>query len=292
PLRHLKEEYQLPDHEFLDKLITLKSNLPKRQKQVCDFVIENYQNISLLSIKELAKKCDVGQTTVLRFVNNAGYTSYNSFKKALHLYSVEKSQSTWWHLKHSLTTSNNDTIGNYWKEITHLLNNSLNEEFIVNFNRACHLLSTSETINIVGFRTSKASALYFGYMLSEFHKKIRQLSYGSDFIYDELLHLDKNDVIVMIALAPYTSLVLDVAEYCHSKKIPIILITDNLTCPIVPYADVVLKTSSSKKQYSIVPVIALIEAMVIEFGKLNSDTSIEHLNKLNKLLKDKNITTT
>lgn len=281
----------MPEHDFLEKLINLKSTLPKRQKQVCDFVLENYQNISLLSIKELAEACNVGQTTVLRFINNIGYSSYNDFKKSLHYYTIEKSQSTWWHLKNSLTMNHHNTLENTWQEIIELLNHNLNEELSVNFNKACHLLSNSTMINIIGLRTSKASALYFGYMLAEFHKDVRQLSYDSDFMYDNLLHINQDEVVIIVALSPYTSVLTDIADHCKSNGIPIILITDNLTCPVVPYATVVLKTRSSKKQYSIVPVISLMEALVIEFGKIKAETSIDHLNKLNQLLKDKNITT-
>lgn len=281
----------MSEHDFLEKLINLKTSLPKRQKQVCDFVLENYQNISLLSIKELAEECQVGQTTVLRFINSIGYSSYNDFKKALHFYTIEKSQSTWWHLKNSLTMNHHNTLENTWQEIIQLLNHNLNEELSVSFNKACDLLSSSKMINIIGLRTSKASALYFGYMLSEFHKDVRQLSYDSDFMFDNLLHIKNNEVVIVVALSPYTTVLTDIADHCKSKDIPLILITDNLTCPVVPYATVVLKTSSSKKQYSIVPVIALMEALVIEFGKIKSDTSIKHLNKLNHLLKEKNITT-
>ncbi|GAA3313250.1 hypothetical protein GCM10020331_002930 [Ectobacillus funiculus] len=57
------------------------------------------------------------------------------------------------------------------------------------------------------------------------------------------------------------------------------MITDYISCPVISYASVTLKVEVSKEQFSIVPIIALIEALVIEIGKRSSEESIKKIEK-------------
>jgi DNA-binding MurR/RpiR family transcriptional regulator len=284
----------MENQSILDHLISIKNTLPKKQKIVCNYIIENYQEISVLAIAELSKRIGVGQTTVMRFIKNVGYSSFNDFKRQFHYYTLESSKPTWWHLEKSLANEKkieSGTLEQTWKEIITLLDKSVDQQLISQFENSIDLMINSKMINIIGLRTSKAAAFYFEYMLTEIYPNIRQLSYDSEFIYDRLLSLDKNDVIVIFALSPYSTISVEVAQHCFKEGIPIILITDHLSCPISSYARHILTVKASQVQYSIVPVIALIEAVVIEIGQRTSGHSIKRLSKLNKILTDKNITT-
>ncbi|WP_085990852.1 MurR/RpiR family transcriptional regulator [Oceanobacillus senegalensis] len=283
----------MSNESILNHLISIKDDLPKKQQIVCNYIIENYQELSVLSITELAKRIGVGQTTVMRFMKSAGYDSYNDFKKQFHYFTINSTKPTWWHLEKSLTHAGekDGTLNQTWNEVLTLLDQSMSQQLIDTFDKAVDLIINSSTVNLLGLRTSKAATYYFEYMLSEFYPNVRQLSYDSDFIYDRILHLDKDNVLIVIALSPYTTLTLDIAEYCYKQDIPIILITDHLSCSISNYATYIFPIKSSDVQYSIVPVITLIEALVIEIGQRTSKHSIKRLNKLNKLLTDKNITT-
>ncbi|MCP5916224.1 hypothetical protein NL317_29835, partial [Klebsiella pneumoniae] len=69
------------------------------------------------------------------------------------------------------------------------------------------------------------------------------------------------------------------------KSVPIILFTDQLSCPIVPSATAVLKVAVSQNHYSILPVFALVEALVLEIGKRTSPDSIRTIKELVSTLK-------
>ncbi|RKL64678.1 MurR/RpiR family transcriptional regulator, partial [Salipaludibacillus neizhouensis] len=55
------------------------------------------------------------------------------------------------------------------------------------------------------------------------------------------------------------------------------------------YSSVILKTESSENHYTIIPIIALVESIVIELGIRQSKTSIEKIQTLVNTLKDKKI---
>lgn len=229
----------------------------------------------------------------MRFINNLGFQSFSDFKKEFHYFTLHTNKPTWWHLKKSITSDKScdrkTTIEKTWNEIIHLMNNSLSQRLFTEFENAIKLLLKAKSINILGLRTSKVVAHYFESMLSEVYPNANYLN-ESDFIYDKLLHLGQEDIVVIITFSPYTTTILDIARYCYDSKIPILLITDHVSCPVYNYSQVALIVESSQNQYSIVPSMALIESLVIEFGQRTSVQSVRHLNKLNKVLKDKNIT--
>lgn len=279
---------------ILDLIISKKDFLPNKQRQLCEFIVKNYTSMGILTISDLAEKANVGTTTVMRVMKALGYQSFNEFKKEFHQYTMNVGLSTWWHLQKSFSNKNGELttpVDSSWKEINQILNATLNKNFTDNIYKTVELILKKESVNILGLRTSKVIAVYFENLLSEFYPKVRQLSNDSDFIFDKVSLLSEQDLVIIIANSPFTTLSLDVAQYCYEHHIPIVLITDNYSCPIASYAEIVLHTKASNNQYSIVPAIALIESLVIEIGKQTSEYSIERLEKLGNLLKEKNITT-
>src|SRR5690625_4012013 len=106
---------------ILKNIIRVKEDLPKQQKKLCDYILENYQTIGLPSIAELAVQARVGTTTVMRVMRALGYQSYNEMKKDLHKLSIHSTHNTWWHMEKSFKTvpNNNDQDKLYksWHEM-------------------------------------------------------------------------------------------------------------------------------------------------------------------------------
>ncbi|WP_339226916.1 MurR/RpiR family transcriptional regulator [Oceanobacillus sp. FSL K6-2867] len=280
---------------ILDTILSKKDFLPKKQRILCEYIIENYKSVGVLTITELAEKVGIGTTTILRVVKALGYDSFQEFKKEFHHFTINSGNSTWWHLQRSFIDNESDSeipaMATAWNEINYLLNETMNDNLIENMEKAVQLILRMDTINVLGLRTSKVAAIYFENLLAEFYPKTRQLSYDHEFIFDRILQFKKGDLLILIAQSPFTTLSLKVAEYCYQQGHPFILITDHYSCPVASYAEIVFHTQASDKQYSIVPTMALLETLVIEIGKRTSSHSIDHLQKLGDLLKEKNITT-
>jgi DNA-binding MurR/RpiR family transcriptional regulator len=278
--------------DILNEIIAIKEKLPKKQKRLCDYIVENYQSLGLLTVADLAKSADVGTSTVMRLMKLLGYESFYDLRKDLHEKTISSS-TTWWHLKESFKISGNyesNTLSVIWEEIGGLLTRTLTGSFMDNFMKTVNLILNAKRVNILGLRTSKVVALYFEQLLEEFYPKTKQLSNESEFIYDRILQFDPEDILFVFAHAPYTNLTIEATQFCYNRGHKIILITDHLSCPITPLASAILKVEASKNQYSIVSSIALIEALVIEIGRKTSDVSIKHLEEIEKILMEKKVT--
>lgn len=283
----------LNNKNVLEEIIIIKETLPKKQKEFCDYLIENYNTIGMSTISDLAKAASVGTTTIVRTTKALGFNSFNDLRNELHQLTISNSLPTWWHMQKSFVPEHgeeNNSILDTWPEIVRLLNLTINNTFINNFHEAINLMLNSSKINILGLRASKGPAIYFGHLLEEFYPHIRQLSNDSEFVFDRILQFNKGDILLLIAHSPYSTQSIKAAKFCHEQNHPIILITDLLSCPIAPYATIILKTESSIKQYSIAPTIALLESIVIELGRQTADSSLKTLEILGNTLKDNDIT--
>lgn len=276
----------------ISKIIDIKESLPKKQRKLCDYILKNYQSIGLITIKELASNAEVGISTVMRTINALGYENFNDLRKDI--YDESLPTDSVWTLKNSITEIQKEggrapTLVQVWKESVNLLNKTLDSDLMENFEIVIDYIEKSSQINILGTRPYKATALYFEQLLGEFYSKIRQLSNDTEVIYDRILQLDKDEILVVFAFEPYTNRIIEAVKLAYELGNKIILITDYISCPIISYASATLKVEVSKEQFSVVPTIALIEALVIEIGKRSSEESIQKLKRLEKTLREKNV---
>lgn len=278
------------ESNLIKKIISVKESLPKKQRYLCDYVLKNYQALGLVTVKELADQAGVGISTVMRLLDALHYDTFNEFRQDIYKESVPSK----WTLKNSLLSyetsdDRGKTLSNVWEKNIELLNHSIDEDLINQFEEAVEILIHSNAINIIGMRPYRAAAYYMEQLLGEFFSNIRQLSQDIDLIYDKVLQLKQEDVIVVFAFEPYTNLVIDTAKLAHAQGNKVILITDYISCPIASVATSVLKMPVSQEQFSIVPLISLVDAIVIEAGKYASKTSVDKLKKLEEVLRENNV---
>jgi DNA-binding MurR/RpiR family transcriptional regulator len=277
---------------ILEHIISIKDQLPNKQKKLCDYLLEHHQDIELLTVKEMAEQANVGTTTVLRLVKLLGYDSFFDLKKDFH--EIQKDYSDKWESVQRSFGSDDESkeykvLSSVWQEGIHLMNQSLNPQLVEGFNQAMELIVNAERINLLGLRPYKAVASYMELLIEEFHSKTRQLSFDSESMLDRILQFEKNEVFIIFSFAPYTQRTIDAASVAHKRGIPVILVTDYLSCPIAAFSNVILKLEPSEKHFSIIPVIALVESIVIELGKRHSKTAIPKIRYLVETLKEKNI---
>ncbi|RBW68533.1 MurR/RpiR family transcriptional regulator [Bacillus taeanensis] len=277
----------------IDKIVDIKDSLPKKQRQLCDYILKNHQSIGLITIKELASNANVGISTVMRTIDALGYENFNDLRKDIYDESVPSVSK--WTLQKSFTEIEKEeekapTLVQVWEESVNLLNKSLDSSLMENFEDAVDCIIKSSYINVLGTRPYKATALYFEQLLGEFYPKIRQLSHDTEVIYDKILQFEENEILVVFAFEPYTNRIIEAVKLTYELGNRIILITDHISCPIISYASVTLKVEVSEEQFSVIPIMALIDALVIEIGKRTSEESIKKLKRLEKTLIEKNIT--
>lgn len=277
-------------NNIIKKIIEEKDSMSKKQKQFCDFILDNYQNIELYTISTMAEKSGVGTTTILRTINALGYSSLNDFKVDIHKVRIESHAPTWWQFEDDQRDDNESQSRYIWKNINLLQQYSMDKNLEQSISKTVDIFKKSSCINVFGLRTSRSVAIYLENSINQFYPKCNQLSYEPHFVFDRLYHIKNDEVLVLIALSQFTQLTYQVAEYAVEKGIPIVLITDNPDNTIIPLATVILKLAHFDKHYSIVPAISLVETLTVVLGSHLDDDRQEILKEVGSLIADKDIT--
>lgn len=139
-----------------------------------------------MTIKELAENAEVGISTVMRTVKALGYDNFNDLRKDLYDESIPSDSK--WALKKSIMELEDESgkkpsLVKVWEESVHLLNQTLDSDFMESFERAVDLIVNASYTNVFGTRPYKAMALYFELLLGEFFPNIRQLGYDTEVFY-------------------------------------------------------------------------------------------------------------
>lgn len=101
--------------------------------------------------------------------------------------------------------------------------------------------------------------------------------------------MEKDEIVFIFVQTPFATETLKAAEYCHKLGIKIVLVTDLLSCPTASIAEITLKVESSKKQYSIVSTMALVELLIIKFAHALLPDSKSNLEELGKVLVEEGV---
>ncbi|WP_210134080.1 MurR/RpiR family transcriptional regulator [Staphylococcus sp. GDY8P119P] len=280
---------QNPD--LKSKIVKVKKSLPKKQQKLCDFILKHFEDLGLITIKELSQQAEVGVSTVMRTMHALDYENFNDFRKDI--YSEALPNETKFSLKNAFGDINREqgyALTDVWDKSVDLLNQSLKPDLIENFATAVEYIENATSVCILGTRPYRATALYFEHLLNEFYLNIHQLSNDTDAIFDKITKMTKNDILIVFAFEPYTNSVIQAVKETKRQGNHIILITDYDSSPVLEHATITLKLSVRKDHFSIIPIIALIDALVLELGRRTSANALSNLEKLEDVLYRNNIT--
>lgn len=273
---------------LIQYIIKIKETLPKKQERLCNYILENHQDIGILTVKELADSAQVGTTTVMRLTKSLGYENFVDFKKQI--YQMQTNNLNRWEsvkgsFERDARESNISQLHWIIQKSLDNVSQILSPQLIAEFEKATKLLINSERIHVFGARPYKAAAIYFEVLINEFSNKINQLSYDSETLFDRVPFFKSDEVLMVLSFEPYTKRTLSLVDLAASKNIPIILLTNQLSCPAAKNADCILQVPTETEFFSIVPLIVLLEAIVVEIGR-NSDNAIRNIEKLVPILKE------
>lgn len=275
---------------IIDEMIKIKDGLPKKQKQLCDYIILNYVQAGIMTIAELAQNSGVGTTTVMRLIKTLQYDNYAQFKRDLFNISLMQNTSSHSNIKKRFILDSDDNyLNSFASRFKNFTYNFITPENVENLDKAVQMMINAKQINILGLRISKIPATYLEHMIDRFYPYVRQLSSDSEYVFDKAFCVGKDEVLVVFSVWPCTKLTIDVADLCHQRGVPIILVTNTSLNPIARYADVLIDTNSVNSDCGVLPAMFVAEAMISGIGQKTKPQSTDTIEKLEQLLDQQNL---
>ncbi len=274
---------------FLNYIETNYSKFSTGYKKIVDFIKFNQNKLAFLNIKALAVETNTSPATITRFVQEAGFKGYADFQQLFQI-DVANKTAPMKDLKTSIMESDNEhSLINVINMNIELLKEMDIEVLEKKLDEALNLFKHSRKVYILGARGSYSLAHYLYFMLKEFRDGIElMISGGSDFT-DKLLYSHKDDLLVTISFHPYTNFTCQVTEFFRDNGNNIITITDKYDSILANLSTLVIPTSNGGKAHTLIPAIAILNALLLKLGSENKEETLDKLEKLEVITKKFNI---
>lgn len=238
------------------------------QKRIAGFLVDNWNEIPLLSIEVIAKQTGVSTATITRFVRKFDFRGFYDFKDKIKEEIKDNiSPVTRFRLYKSNLKGHQSLVQVARQDIKNInkLLGTLKED---TFTEIVNWIEEANRVYTFGSSISSVFASLATYLLNQVRKETHCLNENDITVEEKILILDKNDVTVFFSFYPYSRLTVQYAQLAFNRGLKVISISDNEFSPIsecsskvlaVPRENIVYATSTSA-------VAVLINAIAAEIG--------------------------
>ncbi|WP_427338746.1 MurR/RpiR family transcriptional regulator [Caloranaerobacter sp. DY30410] len=277
-----------------DLITLIQINFPrlsKGQRLIAEYILNHYDKAAFMTASKLGEMVGVSESTVVRFANALGFSGYPSLQRALQEL-----------IKNKLTTVQRLSMSNNYSDNSTLLKKILKADMdnirstieeINNdeFEKVVDCIYNANRVYIIGLRSSTTLANYLGFYLSLILDNVKVVTYGISDIFEQLLRVNKGDVVIGISYPRYSRRTLEALNYVKQQECKIIGITDSFLSPISGIADYTLIAKSNMISFvdSLVAPLSLINALIIAIGMKEKTEITQYFQKLERLWYEYNV---
>lgn len=274
------------DKDILYIIEEKRGGLSKGQSRIAQYICSNYDKAAFMTAAKLGQKANVSESTVVRFALELGYAGYPEMRRAIQemirnrLTSVQRIEvaKTVMGSKNTLSSILSSDM-----EKIMLTQNQVDREC---FDRTVEKILGAKHIYILGMRTSYVLAMFLGYYFNMMFDNVRIVHQDvSGEIIEQLLRIDKDDVLIGISFPRYSKRTVKAVRYARDRGAQVIAITDTDTSPIARLADLCLLAESDMVSFvdSLVAPLSLINALIAAVGTQSDEKLEERFHALEKM---------
>lgn len=221
--------------------------LSKAERRVGRALLADYPSAGLASAARLAERAEVSPPTVLRFAQSLGFDGFADLQVTLRAELSSRSSGPITRLPDAppaggllerLLQQAQAQTDQAAQTLAMLPESALEAAVAL-------LADTSRTVYLHGGRFSHLLALHLAAHLEQLRPRVRALGDPTGGDLGALLELSRSDVVVLFDYHRYQRSAAELAQRVHRAGATVLLITDDLACPVAPEAEVVLAASST-----------------------------------------------
>jgi DNA-binding MurR/RpiR family transcriptional regulator len=228
-------------------------SLSRQLKQIARYVEQHRDHIGLDRIQDVAQRCEVQPSAVIRFAKRFGFSGYSEMQKIFRdgiAQQIAPSRNYQVRIRRVIEQAQgrlssadiaDEFIGGSiagMQEFKRDLHSSV-------FDDAVALLAGTESIWVVGCGRSFAVANYLTYAMQHTDKRVELLSGLGGMYEGHLRGVRTGDVIVVISFTPYAQESLECARAAVARGARLIAITDSQMSPLASMASATLVVHES-----------------------------------------------
>jgi DNA-binding MurR/RpiR family transcriptional regulator len=249
--------------EIKEKITSKYNSLPKNQRKIAEYFINNFDNIPFLNVQDLSTATGASVASIVRFSQRSGFKGFSelrdsitgSLQKELHnreifpLFERRKVE------EDLLTEVANLDIKN--------INDTLNLVERTTFNYVIDRILKSERVFTAGLGISYLLAEILAYQLTQVGISSSVLLHSHTLFNEHILFLNPKDLLIVFSFPPYSKETIEAADYASKRKIEVISITNKHASPATFFtkANLIVRSENMLYTNSFAAISVLINAI-------------------------------
>jgi DNA-binding MurR/RpiR family transcriptional regulator len=221
--------------------------LSRAERRVGRALLADYPSAGLASAARLAERAEVSPPTVLRFAQSVGFDGFPDLQVALRAELSSMSSGPITRLPDAPQAGSRlDRLLQQANAQNARATETLAQLPAAALDAAVALLAdTTRPLYLHGGRFSMLLATHLAVHLEQLRPGVRLLADPDGRDLGAMMELSRRDVVVLFDYHRYQRSVAELAARVHRAGATVVLITDDLACPVAPDAEVVLTASST-----------------------------------------------
>lgn len=254
------------EENLLSRMNTQYHKFSKGQKKLVSYITDNYDKATFFTAAKLGETVGVSESTVVRFAIHLGYKGYPEFQKALEelvrnkLNSIQRMEVTYGRVPQSEIL---DTVLRADIEKIKLTMENIDHNA---FELAVETILEAKSIYIVGIRSCAPLASFLGFYFNLLFDNVHLMhTNSSSELFEQMIHISKDDVIIGISFPRYSMRTLKALEFANNRNAKVITLTDSIHSPMNLYSscNLIARSDMASIVDSLVAPLSVINALVV-----------------------------
>lgn len=273
-------------NELLQKIEDGYSKFSKGQKKLAEFIREDYDKAAFLTAAKMGEEVGVSESTVVRFATALGYDGYPGFQKALgelvrtKLNSIQRMEVTYGRISQGQILA---SVLQSDIEKIKLTMDSIDHEA---FELAVDTILNAKKIYVIGIRSCAPLASFLCFYLNLVCDNVTAVNTNSSSeIFEQLIRISEDDVIVGISFPRYSMRTLKALEFASNRKAKVITLTDSVHSPMNLYSscNLIARSDMASIVDSLVAPLSVVNALVVALCMKKQNDVITTLETLEEI---------
>ena len=242
----LKQTRPPTDYEsFVDLIQAEYGGLSRSAQVVARYLTQNPNDVAIQSINEIATRCSVHASSLVRFAQSLGYDGFKELKEIFHRRLATAApgfEARVNALKNDLKMHRQgspkgflgDLVARDMTTLQDLFNDTIEDDL----QRAIELLENAGTIYIAGQLRSAPVALFLRYVLTMLSRRVVLLDADGGLATHIARTMTRQDVLFSISFRFYAKEVVSITEAAAAAGVPVVAISDGTLSPLAKCANV------------------------------------------------------
>ena len=278
-----------PLHRIIDDKFP---SLTAKGRLLGEFVLSNPDKAVFMTTRQLAAAVGTSEATVVRFVRQLGFESYAQFIATLRdvidreLTLMERSA-----LRQPLKRNEDNLLERLAGQDMENIKAMCKNQDPNTVDQVTQALKNASRVYVIGSRLSYSAAHYMSWTLSKIRDNVTLLQASDSTALDQMAFAPSGAVTVIIATSRYPNEMIRMGKVAHRQNMSQILITDGLSCPLIPFSDHVLLAPHQNIPFlgNPVSIISLIHYLLNHLTLELGDEIKVHQEKLEKAYMENDI---